>query len=257
MLKAQIIQIIMTKRTVLHSRSFIGAAAKLACLMLFVGAAHADTDPVDLTLNGPLNSENYVYYTFTGDDGLSHSNYVAPYPSSITEGESSTAAFSICLDINNSTYVGQQYSGHWDTALPNQATLETTFLANLLNLELNKKARPAVEGAISYAIWDIMFPSSTDSEGGVFVPDPAAAKYETLADQMVTGGWWTVQDSSHYPIFIPTDTTAQRFAVIFTDPPPVIVPEPGELTLLSADLLSCSGLLVLALLWRRRVGHSG
>jgi hypothetical protein len=246
----------MTKRTVLQSRSFIGAAAKLACLMLFAGAAQAD--PVYLTLDGGLSSPNYVSYTFTAADGSSQSNYVAPYPTYIssTAGVRGRAAFSICLDINNPTDVGQQYSGNWATPI-DHASLETTFLANLLNLEGNKSAPLAVQGAISYAIWDIMYLSSNDSEHlGGFVHDPAATAYEAWANQMVTGGRWTVLDSSLYPIFMPTDTTSQRFAVIFTDTTPVNVPEPGELTLLSADLLSCSGLLVLAVLWRRRVGHS-
>jgi hypothetical protein len=215
--------------------------------MLFVGAAQADTDPVYLTLDSNLSFPTYVYY-----DGIP----VAPYPTYIsnTAGVRGTDAFSICLDINNPTDVGTQYSGQWETNT-DQATLETTFLANLLNLEGNKKAPLAVQGAISFAIWAIMFPSSTDSEGGVFVPDPAATAYETLALQKVTDHSWTVQDSSLYPIFIPTDKTAQRFAVIFPGTTPV--PEPGELTLLITDLLSCSGLLVLAVLWRRRVGHSG
>jgi hypothetical protein len=241
----------MTKTTVLQSRSFIGAAAKLTCLMLLVGAAHAGT--VYLTLDGNLSSPNYVYYAFTATDGSSQWNYVAPYPAYIsdTEGVQGTAAFSICLDINNPTYVGRQYSGHWENPT-DQASLEATFLANLMNLEGNKAAPVAVQGAISYAIWDIMFPSSNDWEGGGYAHDPAAAAYEMFANQVVTGGWWTIEDSSLYPRFMPDDTSSQRFGVIFTDTPPVIVitPEPGELPLLS------SGLLVLAALWRRRVGHS-
>jgi hypothetical protein len=63
---------------------------------------------------------------------------------------------------------------------------------------------------------------------------------------MVSSGEWTVADASVYPTWMPDNPAIQRFGIFFPGTPPVITPEPGGVALLG------SGLLGLALLWRRR-----
>jgi len=227
-------------------QSLLASGVMIACFLLIPGIARADT--VYLTLNGNLNPSVYAYYTYTVE-GVGYSNYVAPYPTflSDTPGGPAFAGLTICYDINNPTYVGQQYSGHY-AYNTDAATLEATYLANLLNLDGSTTAPLGVQGAISYAIWAIMFPSSNDSEGAPFgVPDPAAWTYEEQAAWAVASGRWTVQDSNLYPTFIPDDASAQRFGMILggTTPLDITTPEPAGALLLG------SGLVFLALLRRR------
>jgi hypothetical protein len=222
----------------------LSASLKAGCLLLLVAAAHADTVYLDLNQVPPL-------YTFTDSSGDSVSNYVGPYPTLLasTPGGSSPQIFSICFDINNPTDGGLWYSGQLVTNT-DTATLEATFLINLLSLDGGPSAPIAVKGAISYAIWDIMFPSSTDSEGGGYDDDPAAQPYVNLAVWEVANNVWTVADSALYPTFMPDNKSSQRFGIILQDTPPIYLPEPGGWLLLG------TGLPVLGLLLRRRARHS-
>jgi hypothetical protein len=233
----------MTKPTA-HFKSLLAIGVMITCGLLMAGIARADT--VYLTLNGNLTPSVYAYYSYTVD-GTTYGNYVAPYPTflSDTPGVLGTTGFSICYDISNPTDVGKQYAGHY-AYNTDTATLEATYLANLLNLDGSSTAPIAVKGAITYAIWAIMFPSSNDSEGAGFgVPDPAALPYEEEAAWAVVSGLWTIQDSNLYPTFMPEDTTSQRFGVILGPPLDITAPEPSGLALLGF------GLLFLVVLWRR------
>lgn len=234
----------MTNRPTSRFRRVLATTLKAGSLLLFAAAVHADTIYLDLNQVPPQ-------YTFTDSNGDVVTNYVAPYPTflSSTPGGPSPQIFSICFDINNPTDGYEWYSGHLATNT-DTATLEATFLINLLSLDGGASAPIAVKGAISYAIWDIMFPSSNDSEGGGYDDDPAAQPYIALAVWEVANSVWTTADSALYPTFMPDDTSSQRFGIILQDTPPINLPEPGGWLLLG------TGLPVLAVLARRRARHS-
>lgn len=221
---------------------------KLALILLVSACANADV--VTLTLSSQYPAD-YYFYSYTATDNSFQSNIpVAPYSGSMSGDGlfNNTPVFTICYDLNNPTYIGVAYSGHLATNT-DMASLEATYLANKLNMAGNGAAPDALKGAISFAIWEIMFPSSTKTEGSYFPADPGATALEYEAQQAVTSGSWTLQDASFYPTFMPDDTTSQRFGLIFKTTAPITfanAPEPSGVILLG------SGMAALILLRRRR-----
>jgi hypothetical protein len=236
----------MAKRPTTRS-SRVSTFSKLVFSLLLATGAYADTITLTLDPNFP---GDYSFYSYTATDNSNQSNIpVAPYSAILSDTDglfTNVPVFTICYDLNNPTYVGYAYPGHLANNT-DQASLEATYLANKLNLAGNGAATTALKGAISFAIWEIMFPSSTKTEGSYFPADPAAAALESEAYQAVTSGTWTVQDASLYPTFIPDDASSQRFGLIFSNTPPVSLssaPEPGGV------LLFGSGVAIVALLRR-------
>lgn len=221
----------------------------VCCCVLFAAAVRADTVTLTLNVNFP---GDYIFYTYTSVGGSTESDPVAPYDTILTDTDgtyNNTPVFAICYDINNDTNVGTAFTGHFTNDYSSVAVLQATFLGNLLDLDGDRAAPLAVQGAISLAIWQIMYPTSTDSNGHPFLPsdwDPAAQAYVNLAIAVVASGQWNAHDATLYPMWVPDNPGLQRFGIIFEDVPPIVVPEPGALALLS------SGLLAMAWLWRRR-----
>jgi hypothetical protein len=206
--------------------------------LVFVSTAFADG--ITLSSNFP---GGYLWY-----EGLP----VAPYTSTTTIDGTTVASSVICLDINNPTNVGTFYSGTFYTAatisaIPGQASLtindEVSWLADqLAGISPNIPANSAVGGPISLAIWQIEFPTSTNSENLPDPIDPAAQIWITDAAAAVAGGY-----QSDSAFFIPDDSTSQRFVEIsLTDQPGtlgLLAPEPGTLCMMGTGLLGLAGLL--------------
>jgi hypothetical protein len=237
-----------------------------AGIMLLIPVCSMQAGTISLMLDPDLQSPPYYYYSYTDTSDSFQWNYVAPYSTSLDGGATYSTVFSVCYDLNNPTYVGQNYSGYLlynapvDPSLPMDMTseeaayMESSYLINELNIAGMASAPDTLKGEISYAIWQIDFPFSTQTEGSYFPEDPNAQPFIAQAYNAVSSGSWTVADSDMYPTFIPDDSTAQRFGIIFQDLPPIEgnndpTPEPGALVLLG------SGLLAISALFRWQRGH--
>ena len=120
-----------------------------------------------VTLNGNLG--NYLSYNWTGTNGTSYSEYVSPYPATVTyNGEINAPAYLSCMDIYNPTPVGVTIPGVWntDTASYSPALKQASWLVDQLYGLTPSTANPNVVGPISEAIWSIMLPSSTHPARG-------------------------------------------------------------------------------------------
>jgi hypothetical protein len=214
---------------------------KLACCGLLLAVA-AQADTVTLTLNGNLSEPTYTYYTYTATDGSTRNEWVAPYQTTLQDSEGTLAVWAICYDINNDTRVGTPFTGHMVDET-STVGLEASYLAHML--QVDELGTPpitlATQGAISLAIWEIMFPSSTNPKHEPIYDDPAAQPLIDQAAAAVASGAWTAEDAKAYPTWMPDDTSIQRFGIIYDT-----TPEPAGYLLLG------SGLVAMAWLWRRR-----
>jgi hypothetical protein len=222
-------------------RTVLPCSVKAIVIWLLFAAAAARADTVTLTLD-PNYPSAYIFYSYTATDGTSQTLPINPYLATMNDPSIGTESIlAICFDINNPTYAGTAYTGHY--AYPTDlASMEATYLVDLMSASGGYTAPLAEQGAISLAIWQIMFPTSTKTDGTYFPADPAALAYETQANLAVTSGGWTIADSAQYPIFMPDDTTAQRFGIVLPgvspiDAPGPPAPEPPYLPLLGVALL--------------------
>jgi hypothetical protein len=225
-------------------KSFVVRTLGLALLGLaLASSAFAD----GITLSGDFPG-GYISYTFldNGVVGDSVLEYVSPYTATSTIDGVTIASQFGCLDINNPTDVGTFYSGTFGFAVTT-ADDEVSWLADQLAGTTPNNPSPNT-GAISMAIWEIEFPSSTDSEGGGMPIDPAAQIWiDDAAYAVLEGGY--KPDSV---FFTPDDPGSQRFVEISltSDPGTLdLIPEPGTLGMMGA------GLLGLALMLRRRLSR--
>lgn len=222
-------------------------ALGVICLVLAT-AAHADTVTLTLDSNYPAD---YAFYTWTDIYGVKQTEPVSPYLATLNGGGyNNQAVLVFCYDLNSPTDIGTAYPGSVQpvtsfNAQTQTEILESTYLINLLLDDGGLSAPLATKGAISTAIWEIMYPSST-TNGTLFPTDPAALPYESLAAAAVADGTWTDADANLYPTWAPGEEYAdiQRFG----DAP---VPESSTLFLMGLGLL---GLGLAG--WRTRVSAS-
>lgn len=208
---------------------------------LSLAFAHpAGAATVNITLDGNYAAPDYAFYTYTDTSGTVHTSIpVAPYMTTLNGGSyNNTPAYTICYDFDSPTNVGTSYAGTFQV-LTDVSTMEATYLVNKLNQFGLLNDSTAVRGAISMAIWEIMYPSST-TKSGAFPSDPAAAAYEREAAYAVATHSWTTADSAMYPTWVPANSTLQRLGTVFSGQPVVTftaVPEPSTYVLIGAGCM--------------------
>jgi hypothetical protein len=224
--------------------SALNTARKLALLTICLALATAAHASTVLTLDSNFSAPDYAFFSYTDTSGGVHSNIpIDPYIATITGGGyNNSAILAFCYDYNSETFVGTAYSGTVEpiTAFSGAAytaTMEATYLINLLNEDGLINAPLATRGNISMAIWQIMNPSSNTSLSP-FPTDAAALPYEADAANAVSTGSWTVQDAARYPTWVPDNPGVQRYGIMLQGQSPV--PEPGTLVLSGLGLIALS-----------------
>jgi len=218
--------------------------------LVFCTAAHALTI-IDLELATPLSSPTYTFYSYTATTGEQETNIpIGPYTTYLTGGSyNDTQVQAFCYDLNNPTDVGTTYQGTLNTPT-DPSDMEATYLINQINvLEKGNNLPLATQGAIDFAIWQIMNASS-NNPSNPFPDDPTSQSWITQAQTAVTDGWWTAADSAVYPVWEPTSANSgvQRFGLILPGTSPVPTPEPGTCVLIGLGMIGLS----LALRRKRR-----
>jgi len=200
------------------------------CLLF---AFNAFAGNVSITLDGNLN--DYVSYSFVDQLGNTQFQYVAPYPVSVSFNNLTGTAALACYDINNPNYLGRTYYGTLAYSTT-PAEIEISWLAD--QVRVTPLSDSATLGALSNAMWELGFPSSTNAEGGYLPIDPAAAPWISLAQIAVANGY-----KPDTIIFIPDDSNTQRFGFITSTIPLTPSPEPGTLALIGSGVLGMAGIL--------------
>ncbi len=217
--------------------------------MAFSILARADT--VFLTLDSNFAAPDYAFYSYTDTTGDSQGNIpVSPYITTLNGGIYNLApVLAICYDYASDTPVGTTLSGvveplSYFSGTAYMEVMESTFLINKLNADGGLNTPLATRGALSFAIWEIMNPSSNTSLTP-FPSNAAAAEYENAAASAVNSGAWTESDANLYPTWVPADPAYQRFGLID------LAPEPSTLVLTGLGLLG----LAVAGIRRRRLAN--
>lgn len=227
----------LTRGSITHEE-FFSRILGLAVLGFLLTAISAISTFADNSIQLSTNWGTYVWYSFLDTTGAQQSLPVAPYQSTVVVNGVTYPGFLAYYDINNSTYIGGTYTGSF--TLPNRSDVLDTEASWLLDKLASRTQLltpdPNYVGPIAMAIWQMEFPSSTDSEGGGMPIDPAAQAWITKAEAAYYAGY--VADKS---IFSPDDSSSQRFGVIWVGPVPT--PEPGTLVMFGSGVLGLASLL--------------
>ncbi|MDE3168149.1 MAG: PEP-CTERM sorting domain-containing protein [Acidobacteriota bacterium] len=172
-------------------------------------------------LNDP--NQNYTFARADSPVGALVTDPVAPYPGWIGSNAPGNLFGLFCMDYLktanwNGTYTGVEYD--IGGAIPGKSPaqlVEAAYLSDQLYRLGGSSAALQYQGAISFAIWQIMDPTPGD------VPvDPAAQPYIQQAQYLYQTRQISAAMFPNTRVVVPTNTTIQDFMTLTP-----AVPEPG------------------------------